>query len=105
LTAHFESRSIEDVNGEIKGPNLQRMTIMHLNRYPQLGYSQDADSGDRGGLEGKTNRGITVPLKSLGIAGRAELNVIITSNGAQTPNMISPKLPATDRKIPTSNFK
>jgi len=91
--------------GKIKAPNLQRMTIMHLNRYPQLGYSQDADSGDRGGLEGKTKRGITVPLKSLGIAGRAELNVIITTNGAQTPNMISPKLPATDRKIPTSNFK
>jgi hypothetical protein len=52
---------------------------------PQLGYSQDVDSGDRGGLEGKTNRGITAPLKSLGIAGQAELNVIITKNGAQTP--------------------
>ena len=91
--------------GKVKGPNLQRMTIMHLNRYPQLGYSQDADSGDRGGLEGKTKRGITVRLKRLGIAGRAELYVIITKNGAQTPNMISPKLPVTDRKIPTSNFK
>ena len=90
--------------GKVKGPNLQRMTIMHLNK-SQLGYSQDADSGDRGGLVGKTKRGITVRLKRLGIAGRAELYVIITKNGAQTPNMISPKLPATDRKIPTSNFK
>ena len=91
--------------GKIKGPNFQRMRCMIVNRCPQLGYSQDADSGDRGGLEGKTKRGITVRLKRLGIAGRAELNVIITRNGAQTPNMISPKLPATDRKIPTSNFK
>ena len=78
---------------------------MHLNRYPQLGYSQDADSGDRGRLEGKTTREITVPLKSPGTAGRAELYVIITRNGAQTPNMISHKLPATDWKIPTSHFK
>ena len=54
---------------------------------------------------GKTKLGITVRLKRLGIAGRAELYVIITKNGAQTPNMISPKLPVTDRKIPTSNFK
>jgi len=91
--------------GKVKEPNLQRMTIMRLNRYPQLGYSQDAESGDRGGLEGKTKRGITVRLKRLGIAGRAELCVIITKNGAQMPNMISPKLPANDMKIPTSSFK
>jgi hypothetical protein len=101
LTAHFESRIIEDVNGKS-----QRAKSPEDDDHapPQLGYSQDADSGDRG-LEGKTKRGITVRLKRPGIAGLAKLNVIITRNGAQTPNMISPKLPATDRKIPTSNFK
>jgi hypothetical protein len=102
LTAHFESRIIEDVNGKS-----QRAKSPEDDDHapPQLGYSQDADSGDRGGLVGKTKLGITVRLKRLGIAGRAELYVIITKNGAQTPNMIFPKLPATDRKIPTSNFK
>ena len=55
--------------GKIKRSNLQTS---------QLGYSQDADSGDRGGLGEKTQRGITVRLRSLGIEGRAELCVIIT---------------------------